>query len=370
MEKRRFAHEFALVLLLALAIGAIALHSSINPTNPFTGFVVGPTGEQCDGTWTCGDWATCTEGNQTRECTSTDSLNCTSPITESQTCIVENISTCTESWTCVDWATCTEGNQTRTCTDANSCGTTTSKPSESQTCTVACAESWTCGDWATCSSNSQTRTCTDANSCGTTTSKPSESQTCTVACAESWTCGNWSDCANGNQTRTCTDANSCGTTTSKPIIIDSCVSAVTTTTQTTDTTSITCIPNWQCGDWQECVSGNQARACTDTNNCGTQDGIPSTSQACTVPIVETCSDKIKNQDETGIDCGGVCKKCGIFTIVGSAISGPIGSIGTSMQKIFSNKTNIFIASGALAFVVCGFFAFKFFRKHKLKVIKQ
>jgi hypothetical protein len=332
MEKRRFVHEFALVLLLAAAIVAIAAYSNLNP-NSLTGFVVGPTGEQCGGNWTCGDWTTCTEGNQTR-----------------------------------------------TCTDANNCGTQNGIPAESQTCTVentnitnstsvTCTPNWQCGDWTTCSSGSQTRTCTDANNCATQDGIPTTSQSCVSVCSESWTCGDWTTCSSGSQTRTCTDANNCGTTTSKPITTDTCVSASTTSTQTTPTT-VTCTPNWQCGDWQECIEGNQARACTDTNNCATQSGIPATSQVCTVPVVENCFDKIKNQGETGVDCGGPCKKCSIFTIVGSAISGPVGSVGTTMQKIFSNKTNVFIASGALVFVVAGFFTFKFFRKHKLKIISN
>ena len=43
---------------------------------------------------------------------------------------------------------------------------------------MPCIENWTCGAWSTCSSGTQTRVCTDANSCGTTGSKPIESQTC------------------------------------------------------------------------------------------------------------------------------------------------------------------------------------------------
>jgi len=50
--------------------------------------------------------------------------------------VTETPAACTESWTCTDWSTCSNSQQTRTCTDANSCGTTTSKPSESQSCTV------------------------------------------------------------------------------------------------------------------------------------------------------------------------------------------------------------------------------------------
>lgn len=46
----------------------------------------------------------------------------------------------------------------------------------------SCQENWQCSSWSpsTCSSGTQTRTCTDSNSCGTATSKPSESQSCTV----------------------------------------------------------------------------------------------------------------------------------------------------------------------------------------------
>ncbi len=54
--------------------------------------------------------------------------------------MLERLSTtavpCTESWSCTAWSACTAGGtQTRTCTDANACGTTTSKPAESQSCT-------------------------------------------------------------------------------------------------------------------------------------------------------------------------------------------------------------------------------------------
>jgi len=46
--------------------------------------------------------------------------------------------TCTESWSCSDWSTisCINGKKSRTCTDINDCGTTVSKPAESQLCEV------------------------------------------------------------------------------------------------------------------------------------------------------------------------------------------------------------------------------------------
>ncbi len=54
--------------------------------------------------------------------------------------VTETPATCTESWACTDWSTCANNQQTKTCTDSNNCGTTTSKPSESQSCTVSKAE--------------------------------------------------------------------------------------------------------------------------------------------------------------------------------------------------------------------------------------
>lgn len=88
--------------------------------------------------------------------------------------------TCTENWNCGSWLSCSAGQQTRTCTDANNCGTTTSRPALTQSCSVSCTENWTCGAWSTCANNSQVRLCTDGNSCGTTTQRPPLTQSCVV----------------------------------------------------------------------------------------------------------------------------------------------------------------------------------------------
>lgn len=50
--------------------------------------------------------------------------------------ITTSAGSCTEAWSCTGWSACAGGTQTRTCTDLNSCGTTTNKPTESQSCTV------------------------------------------------------------------------------------------------------------------------------------------------------------------------------------------------------------------------------------------
>lgn len=43
---------------------------------------------------------------------------------------------CTPSWQCTGFSACTNGQQTRTCTDSYNCGTTTNRPSLSQSCTT------------------------------------------------------------------------------------------------------------------------------------------------------------------------------------------------------------------------------------------
>jgi len=45
-------------------------------------------------------------------------------------------SQCSESWSCTGWSECVGGVQARTCTDAKKCGTTTSKPAETQSCST------------------------------------------------------------------------------------------------------------------------------------------------------------------------------------------------------------------------------------------
>lgn len=93
--------------------------------------------------------------------------------------------TCTESWSCTGWSpsTCPCSNQrTRTCTDSNNCGTTVSKPSETQSCNHCGNGSCDCGE--------------DSSSCSTDC--PSCSHECldlgAVVCTNSWEtveCGQW-----------------------------------------------------------------------------------------------------------------------------------------------------------------------------------
>ncbi len=127
-----------------------------------------------------------------------------------------------------------------------------------------------------------------------------------------------------------------------------------------------CAPNWQCDEWGACENGQRARACIDSNACGTTEGSPSTSEAC--QPTETCADGIQNQNEEGIDCGGPCEtKCtrNIFTIIGSAVAGPFETGKTFFQKeILGNKTRSFIVLGVIVALIAGLVVVR-----KFKLIK-
>ncbi len=69
-----------------------------------------------------------------------------------------------------------------------------------------------------------------------------------------------------------------------------------------------CEEDWICTEWGPCLpSGYQFRNCRDRNECGTTNNMPNTSRECI--YIPTCRDKIRNQGETGVDCGGPCPPC-------------------------------------------------------------
>ncbi len=91
--------------------------------------------------------------------------------------------------------------------------------------------------------------------------------------------------------------------------------------------SYICDYKWTCQDWSECRNGEQQRKCTlvkaktmttSKTPCNYDLIIPERKQNCNEAsqienrevAKESCSDGIKNQDEEGVDCGGLCKQCG------------------------------------------------------------
>jgi hypothetical protein len=322
MGRQRFLHEFAIILLLAVAISMIAFQTNSH----FTGYAVielnYTTETEClanNGTWT----NTTELQNVTSQIEVIIGGNCSNlTYADEANCVINNYT----------WTNTTElqnvTSQIEVIIGGNCTGKETNESAET------CVEQWDCEHWSECEDESQTRSCADSASCGTTENKPIIERLCTVE----------------DEEETTQETN------------EETITPIITTTHIEAEIIQTCTPNMQCGEWQECINGSQIRICTDTNNCNPDEIASTESQECVVEIKETCSDKIKNQDETGIDCGGKCKQCSLFTIVGSVISGTVGSV-------FADKTRIFIFLGVIFLAVAGFFVFRFFSKKKKKTKK-
>ncbi|MBS1266107.1 MAG: hypothetical protein MAG795_00072 [Candidatus Woesearchaeota archaeon] len=89
-----------------------------------------------------------------------------------------------------------------------------------------------------------------------------------------------------------------------------------------------CLQDWQCGNWSKCMyrwvvlnqtqdnvsklnnsenDGIQTRTCSDLSHCNYWWNKPNETRWCFYN--PTCTDNIKNQNEIGVDCGGVCEPC-------------------------------------------------------------
>ena len=131
-------------------------------------------------------------------------------------------------------------------------------------------------------------------------------------CEEQWTCLEWSDCyppnpdkpeyVTGYQKMTCYDQNSCDPDNYRTTRFRECEYRY----------PADCYPEWECTDWTPCRSDStKERACFDLNECSLEDqirfGIPEIVNFCV--YAESCSDGIKNNNELGVDCGGLCEPC-------------------------------------------------------------
>lgn len=86
---------------------------------------------------------------------------------------------------------------------------------------------------------------------------------------------------------------------------------------------------------------------TTTTQQTAQPAAPEPEEEAPVVVAATCSDAIKNQDESGVDCGGVCPKCAAGTACKSN--------SDCISNICSNNTCVTTApptlSGSFAFEI-------------------
>ena len=53
-----------------------------------------------------------------------------------------------------------------------------------------------------------------------------------------------------------------------------------------DPESATCVEDWVCYSWNECIDSHQTRICEDWNQCGTPDQKPIETRDCIPEIIE------------------------------------------------------------------------------------
>lgn len=221
-------------------------------------------------------------------------------------------SKCKSSWKCGEWESCVEGVQRRDCKDSNKCVISTDSPVSSQRCDGGCDENWEC-EWSSCLNGVSSPTCEDLNDCGTSYDIPKElSCRASQKCVPYVVCGNWTSCEvdydfidlvgvdgvakiGGVKTRVCVDEEGC-----VPVQKEESVCSVSVDIYTKKFE--------RCGQEYVGVYG----ALDDGVLAVLKEGRGSLNiyfddQAGI--YCDYCFDGKKNGDEEGVDCGGSCERC-------------------------------------------------------------
>lgn len=134
-------------------------------------------------------------------------------------------SKCKSSWDCGEWESCVDGLQRRECSDYKNCFIPTDVPDAVKYCSDTCVENWEC-EWSVCKDGFTSPTCMDIGGCGTSYDIPHKLK-CedNAQCVPDIGCEEWSECAvdynfldltegvvsnlRGIKSRYCVDKNSC-----------------------------------------------------------------------------------------------------------------------------------------------------------------
>lgn len=128
---------------------------------------------------------------------------------------------------------------------------------ETSGCTYECIEDWSCSDWSTCSGGTQSRTCTDSNTCGTTETKPAETQSCEDPSPTGSSSGGGGGGGGGGSSVECRKDSDCKD--DKVCKNNKCVADTTIQTES-------CESDWKC-TYGDCISGKKKKTCVDSNSC-------------------------------------------------------------------------------------------------------
>jgi len=71
---------------------------------------------------------------------------------------------------------------------------------------------------------------------------------------------------------------------------------------TEDYSNETCVKDWQCSDWEDCVNNTQKRLCLDFNDCGTIEDKPEEKKDCEIQTID-CGTDFNCFIEASENCG-------------------------------------------------------------------
>lgn len=148
-----------------------------------------------------------------------------------------------------------------------------------------------------------------------------------------------------------------------------------------------CNQDWKCNEWSNCVDGLQTRECSfikvaqhaQQAQCPTADDKLLTSKDCEVLkslslASENCNDNIQNQNEEGIDCGGVCLPCERANITANITANRIlhnetareieQPTGFSVKNITGGKIGDQTAISIAVALILAFAGFAFYKRNR------
>jgi len=99
--------------------------------------------------------------------------------------------------------------------------------------------------------------------------------------------------------------------------------------------SYKCTPEWECGNWSDCVGGDMRRVCEDLRRCGTTYLKPETYFEC--GTVDDYEDELEESVVLESSAADVNERDSLFSsIIGAVIGGGTGSlVGAGVLLVFS-----------------------------------
>ena len=328
------------------------------------GSVPSGAGVVCTPSYVYGSWSLCTNGIRYR--TVTDENGCVADYVKNRTCIVKP---CVTDWQCSAWSACINNQSSRTCVDNNACNTSAGKPLEQITCNsgIECniadingdgsvnggdmailGSDWGTPDycgysdlnndrkvnlndlgmlgarWGTNTGPCRLRTLScgnnpliaePANSTnGTLTTSSTGITGAVTACIPRINCGEWGSCSYGDsagnvisgnvaltgiKTRICIDSNGCVASYSEEMPCQSNEEVEVNRQQTCGETTLTT---------KSSITGNSI-ASINLQSWKSSNTLDILFLQGNMTYCPHCYDGIKDNGETGIDCGGNCKTC-------------------------------------------------------------